>query len=292
MNIAKRKWVVAVGILSVILNTCLFIVKYGIGTAENSIAIKADAWHTLSDSFSSIVVIAGAWMSARGENKKHPYGYGRLEEITSIIVGVLLGFVGFEFIRESLSGLMNHQSLVYSRSAYIIMIVTIVVKEVLARVSIIIGRKQNSLSLVADGWHHRSDAISSAIVLVGLFAGAYFYGTDSVLGIAVSLMILYAAFGIIREASGRILGEPCPEELIGRVVDLSGEVTPEITDLHNFRLHSYGDYSEIVFHCRMPGSIHLKRAHDTVSILEKAIFESLSLRSTIHMECNPPNPGR
>jgi len=283
----KRNIIVSAGLLSVVLNFLLFIFKYRIGVLNQSIAIKADAWHTLSDSFSSLVLIGGAFIAGRAENKRHPYGYGRFEEITSIVIGVLLIMVSFNFVRDSIVNLIEGRDISYSLSSYVIMLVTIAVKEGLAQVSIRLGKKKNSLSLVADGWHHRSDAISSLIVLAGFFLAPLVPGIDSILGILVAAMILWAAIGIIRKASVRILGEACSEDIVDGIISLSNNVTPSITDLHDFHLHKYGDYEEIVFHCRLPGTTELERAHDLATRLESAVEQKFGMTATVHVETQP-----
>ena len=140
--------------ISIVVNLLLFALKYLIGIQNQSLAIKADAWHTLSDSFSSVIVIAGLWIAGRPKNKIHPYGFGRFEEITSIVVALMLGIVGFRFLQEAFYSFTsprteNH----YNLSSVLIMGVTIICKEAMAQLSIRVGRKEQSRSLLADGWH-------------------------------------------------------------------------------------------------------------------------------------------
>lgn len=182
------------GTISIALNTLLFGLKFWVGTKTFSIAIIADAWHTLSDSLTSLVVIIGFKVSSKPADKKHPYGHGRAEIISSVIIGTMLAIVGFNFLIASIQRFINQQSASYGNLAIIVFIISVIVKEGLAQFSIRAGKKINSQSLIADGWHHRSDALVSLMVLVGIFMGGYFWWVDSIMGIIVSLAIFYTTY--------------------------------------------------------------------------------------------------
>jgi len=276
----ERKYSVVT--ISLIVNLILFLFKYAIGIRNQSIAIKADAWHTLSDSISSLIVMGGIWISNRPGNEKHPYGFGRFEEMTSILVGAMLALIGYRFFKESLLCLLSPAAAVrYDLSSAVIMILTIILKEGLARLSIGIGKRRDSRALVADGWHHRSDALSSVIILIGIFLNSRLPRIDGVLGIIVAAMILYAAFEIIRDTVKSIMGETIPEKLRVRIEETAREITPEMGELHNFKYHRYGRHVEVSFHGYFPDDIKLKEAHDCVSRLERSLSD---IHCLIHPE--------
>ena len=271
--------------ISIVVNLLLFALKYLIGIQNQSLAIKADAWHTLSDSFSSVVVIVGLWIAGRPKNKNHPYGFGRFEEITCIVVALMLGIVGFRFLIEAFYSFTsplteNH----YNLSSVIIMGVTIICKEALAQLSIRVGRKEQSRSLLADGWHHRSDAISSVVILIGIWLNRHIPRIDSILGFIVAVMILYAAFEIIKDTAKSIMGETIPGELKQQIEQTAQKITPEIEELHNFQYHKYGRHVEISFHGYFHRDMKLKDAHDSVSRLETFLHEESNLHCLIHPE--------
>ncbi|GAI77757.1 unnamed protein product, partial [marine sediment metagenome] len=147
------------GIISIFLNTFLFGLKYWVGMKTFSIAIIADAWHTLSDSLTSLVVIIGFKISSKPADKEHPFGHGQAEIVSSIIIGTMLAIVGFNFLIASIQRFTNQQSAVYGTSAIIVFLISVIVKEGLAQFSIRAGKKIDARSLIADGWHHRSDAL-------------------------------------------------------------------------------------------------------------------------------------
>ena len=168
MLVDKSKIAVRAGWISILVNIVLFALKYWAGVSSGSVAIIADAWHTLSDSISSIIVIVAVWFSTRPADKDHPFGHGRAEMLAAIIIGVILAVVAFEFGMESIRRILNRDAADYGIVAIVVTAVSVLTKEGLARYALMAGKKSGSRSLKADAWHHRSDAISSAIILVGI----------------------------------------------------------------------------------------------------------------------------
>jgi cation diffusion facilitator family transporter len=258
--------------------------KYWVGITTASIAIIADAWHTLSDSFTSLVVLWGAKTAARPPDKEHPFGHGRIEVIASVIIGAILATVGLNFLIESIRRLVNQEPAVYKPLAIVVFAVSVVLKEALARFSIIGGRKTDSRSLIADGWHHRSDAIASALILVGILLGRHFWWIDGVLGIAVSLVIFWATFDILRISISTLIGERPDAELVRQLQNLVAETVDLDVDLHHLHLHQYGQHKELTFHISLPQDLKLQEAHRIAHTLETHIFERMGLETTIHMD--------
>ncbi|MFH1244975.1 MAG: cation diffusion facilitator family transporter [Candidatus Omnitrophota bacterium] len=277
-------WGYLEGIVSVIINTVLFVMKYGVGVATHSIAIIADAWHTLSDSLTSLVVIIGFKISAVKPDKQHPFGHGRAELVSAVIIATLLGVVGFGFLRESVNRFIRHETAVYSLAAFIIFIFSAGIKEWLARFSIALGRKINSQSLRADGWHHRSDAVASGLILLGMFANRYIWWVDSVMGIMVSLLIFYAAYDILRASVSTLMGEVPDEEFIALLKQAVGHNGISMGKIHHLHLHRYGEHVELTFHLKLPPEMPLLEAHSVADKLEKTIKKELNIEATIHIE--------
>jgi cation diffusion facilitator family transporter len=258
--------------------------KLWVGRAAGSVAMVADAWHTMSDTLTSLVVIAGFWLAARPTDREHPFGHGRAELIGALVIGTMLGLVGFNFLRESWRQLRDHQAVQFGLTAMIVFAVSVLVKEALAQFSIRAGRRVRSQALIADGWHHRSDAFASALIVIGALAGRYFWWVDGVLGILVSLLILYAAVEIVRGSASILMGERPDTELAGRIAGLVAEHTPAISNIHHLHVHRYGDHVEVTLHVTMPEALSLKEAHDLSSILEERIRDTLKVEPTIHLE--------
>ena len=272
------------GTVSIILNTLLFGLKYWVGMKTFSIAIIADAWHTLSDSLTSLVVIIGFKVSSKPADKKHPFGHGRAEIISSVIIGTLLAVVGVNFLIASIQRFINHQSASYGNLAIIVFIISVIVKEGLAQFSIRAGKKINSQSLIADGWHHRSDALVSLMVLVGIFMGGYFWWVDSIMGIIVSLVIFYTTYIILKESISTLIGEEPSEDLEAEIRKIVTNSVSHDVKLHHLHSHKYGDNKELTFHIRLAADMRLEDAHKITEELEKKIKEEMNIEATIHIE--------
>lgn len=279
----KRNLVLIEGWLSICGNTILFALKLWVGLITGSVALTADAWHTLTDSISSGIVIFSAWVSRKPPDEEHPFGHGRTDLVSSVIIGVLLLMIGFEFIIKAVEQLKSGDSVHYGLLAIIVTIVSIVTKELMAQFAFWGARKTKNPILKADGWHHRTDALSSVVVLIGILCGSFFWWIDGVLGILVALMIFYASFEILRDSINRLIGEIPDTDLLQSVhtiiEDLQLDVQP-----HHFHLHRYGDHIELTFHIIIDPDLSLKQAHDRANRIEKELREQLDIEATIHME--------
>ena len=272
------------GLVSVILNLLLFVLKYYACIASASLALIADAWHTLSDSLTSLVVILGIKLSSKKPDKEHPFGHGRWEQISALIIAILLALIGVEFMKDAIAKLRGHEAADFGWLAYLATVASIVLKEGLARYAFYIARKTGNAAVKADGWHHRSDALSSLMVLAGLFLSPYFWWIDSVLGMLISFMLFYAAYGIIREAVNKILGEEPSEEVIGKVEQIVKAEMGNVAYPHHYHIHHYGDHIEFTFHIKVPGEETVEEAHRKATLIEMQIKTELKIDATIHIE--------
>lgn len=284
MNLDKKKAGYREGIVSIIINVCLFGLKYWAGIVSGSIALIADAWHTLSDSMSSVIVIVGVKLSAKKADKEHPFGHGRWEHIASIFIGVLLGIIAYDFLRESISQIKMNKSANFGTLAVVVTVISIVLKEALARYAFFLGRKTNNSSIKADGWHHRTDALSSVIILIGIAFKNKFWWIDSVLGIIVSIMLFYAAYEILKESIDKIIGENPSAELIDKIKGIISELHG--TDLvpHHFHIHNYISQKELSFHIKLNKNVSIEKGHSIATSIEEKIYAELGIQATIHIE--------
>ncbi len=272
------------GWLSIVVNFILFGLKYWAGIVTGSVAIIADAWHTLSDSITSVIVIVGTKASQKPADKEHPFGHGRAEIIAAVIIGVLVAVIGFEFVLESIQKLKGGEATQFGIIALIVTIVSILTKEAMAQFAFWAGRKTNSRSLKADGVHHRSDALSSIIILAGIFFGPYFWWMDGVLGLIVAALLFYAAYDILKDAISTLLGEEANEGLTQQIREISNKCCSNELNMHHFHLHHYGNHQELTFHIKLDGGMKLEEAHEIATKLENEIKNNLNITATIHME--------
>jgi cation diffusion facilitator family transporter len=272
------------GWVSIVVNIFLFILKYWAGIVTGSVAILADAWHTLSDSLSSVIVIIGAKVSAKPPDKEHPYGHGRAELVAAILIAALLGFVGYEFISDSIRKLIDKQEVVFGTLAFVATITSIILKEGLAQYAFWLYRKTGLTTLKADAVHHRTDAISSGLILIGILLGKYFWWIDGVMGIVVSIMILIAAYQILKEAVSPILGEAPDPAITRKLNQAATKVTSRDLHIHHVHLHTYGNHIELTFHINLPKEMSVEESHNLTEMLEKQIQIELNMVATIHVE--------
>ena len=282
----KSKIALRAGWISILVNIILFVLKYWAGIASGSVAIIADAWHTLSDSVTSIIVIVGAKASNKPPDKEHPFGHGRAEIIGSVIIGVLLAVVGFDFIIESIHKLKGGESTQFGTIALVVTILSILLKEGMAQYAFWAARKTNSKSLKADGWHHRSDAFSSVVILIGIFLGPYFWWVDGVMGIIIAFLLFYGTYEILKDAIGTLLGQDADIELVEEVKKMALQCCKSDLNMHHFHLHHYGNHQELTLHIKLDGKLSLEESHEIASNLEQKIKENLNITATIHMEPN------
>lgn len=285
MDDQKTRFSYTEGWLSIGINIVLFILKYTVGIFSSSIAITADAWHSLSDSITSIIIILSTKISKKPPDKEHPFGHERINLIASIIIGVLLFTVAFNFFESSIKRLISRQGATYGIWAILVMIISILAKEGLARYALFTFRKTGLEMLKADAWHHRSDALSSLIVLIGIFLGKFFWWIDGILGITISIVIMYAAYEVFKESIGPILGEPPDERLIKHVKRICNEAS-DIGNLyaHHFHIHNYGTHKELTFHLMFPKNMSIESCHRIATDIEKRIKKELNIETTIHLE--------
>jgi len=280
----KKKAAYLEGSVSIIANLALFALKYWAGIVSGSIALMADAWHTMSDSISSVVVILGAKLASKKPDKDHPFGHGRWELISSIVIAIILVLIAVGFIRDSVAQLKIRESANFGTLALVVTIVSIVVKELMAQFAFFLGKKSGNSAVKADGWHHRTDALSSLIILIGILVKDYFWWIDGVLGIAVSLMLMYAAYEILMEAVNKILGEVPGKELIREIESLIRTLYKYELYPHHFHIHNYISSKELTFHIKLENRISVEEGHAIATAIEDLLDEKLALKTTIHVE--------
>ena len=283
-NRSPEMYALMEGRVSLVFNILLFGVKLWAGMVSASAALIADAWHTLSDSISSLVIIVGIRVSKKKPDKEHPFGHGRAELIASLVVGLLLAFIAVDFFIEGIHRLQEHTEAQYGAVAIIVTSASIIIKGLMAQYAFWGHRKTGFLSLKADAWHHRSDAISSLIILAGIFVGNYMWWIDGVLTLLVSVMIGWVAGQIIWRGVQPLLGESPDTELLEYLSQTCDNMMEMKTNVHHVHLHRYGTHSELTFHLELPGTFTLKEAHDRVTEIEQAILKEKSIDATIHIE--------
>ena len=280
----NKKYNLRAGWYSIFGNILLSAIKYWAGISTGSLALVADAWHSISDVVTSAVVLIGGKISRKPADDDHPFGHGRAEHIAAIIIGVVLAIVAFDFVISGIDKFGDREHTYYSTFAWIAIIISIVLNELMTQYSFWAGKKIKSTMLIADGWHHRTDALSSLIVLIGIALGSSFWWTDAVLSIIVALMIGYASYEILNKEITSLLGESPSDELLVSIREKTQQNFDIPLYLHHIHVHNYGKHTEMSCHIKLPAKMSLEEAHEICSKIENIIKSEFGFITTVHPE--------
>lgn len=273
------------GIVGIIINLLLFLIKLSVGLLVNSIAVIADAVNNLSDVGASMVTIFGFKLSSKPADKEHPFGHGRIEYISGLIVAFLVLMVGFEFIRTSIDRIKNPVPVQFAWIPFILLLVSILFKIWLSKFYKTVGDRINSSALKASSVDSLSDVVSSSTVVVSLLISKFTtLPIDGYIGVIVSLVILYAGYNLIKDTLDPLLGVAPDEELVKDIhrMLLSYE---HIDGTHDLMVHNYGPGRIIAsIHAEIPEDISVVTAHEVVDRAEKEISAELDIHLLIHMD--------
>lgn len=284
MGQSSSKYAFIEGSVSIVINVILFGLKLWAGIVSGSLALIADAWHTLSDSASSIMLIVGERVAQKPPDHEHPFGHGRAQIITALFIGFLLAFVAVEFSIKGVNLFLEPKSANFGRLAIIVTIVSILLKEALAQMAFYYARKSGNPALKADGWHHRGDALSSVAVLIGIFLSDYWWGVDALLSLIIAGMLFYASFSIFREGIHTLLGEKPDKKQEKRLNQICADVFGDNMNLHHVHIHRYGHHYEVTFHVELRSDKTLAQVHDLMERAESRIRDEMDMEATIHPE--------
>jgi cation diffusion facilitator family transporter len=275
--------------VSIIGNTALALLKLLLGLMTNSIALMADAFHTASDVLTSAIVMIGFWTAKKPADTEHPYGHGRIEPIATLVISLLLIWVGVEFAHASYIRLREPHIVKWSAVAFGLMIFSAVAKEWMARFALAIAKLIQSDMLKGDAWHHRSDAVASALVALSMIAT--YLGSkriDSYFGIGVAGLIIYTGLDLLRSMVSVLVGRKPSQDLINRIARI-GLSVEGVHQVHDINVHEYGDHKVISLHVRIPGEMDTARSHHLARLVEKTISESLNASVVVHVDPMDPS---
>lgn len=292
-NATERK-IYRVTLLGSLANFLLLLMKFIAGIVGNSAAMIADAVHSLSDFVTDVVVIVFVRFSNKPKDEFYDYGYGKYETLATAIIGVLLFIVGFGILWNGIESI--HRFVTTGEAAqpgmlaFIMAIVSIVVKEALYRITASVGRLVKSRVVIANAWHHRSDALSSIGTAVGI-GGAVFLGDgwqilDPVAAVIVSFFIMKVALQLLIPSFGELLEKSLPADVEKKIVSIILS-SPGVTEPHHLRTRRIGNYYAIEVHLRMDGDTPLRKAHDTASEIERKIRACFGEKTLINIHLEP-----
>ncbi len=249
-----------------------------VGILIGSLSLIADAIHSLSDMATSLILIISFHWGQKPSDEEHPFGHGRLEQIGALVMAVLIGVTGFELIKSGIDRIIDPLEVQPSNLAIVFLLLTIIIKEILGRISNYYGLKIQSISLEADAWHHRTDALSSLIVIAAIIASQTgLLMADGIGGIIIGLFIIYIGVDITRKTSFQLMGTRPTQELFEEIETLALQVD-HVHAIHDIISHEYGAQKVISFHLEVPNYLRLSEAHTIAEEVEARIGENCKFR--------------
>ncbi|MBR3599016.1 MAG: cation transporter [Lachnospiraceae bacterium] len=288
-NVKNTRVREAYGVLSswvgIICNILLFIAKFVIGTLANSISIVSDGFNNLSDCASCVVTMFGYKMAAKPADKDHPFGHGRMEYLTSLIIAMVIVVVGVELFTGSVDKILNPEDIKFSIVALVALIISILIKLWMGLFNRKLGRAVESSVMLATSKDSLNDVLATAATLFALVASLFTDAPlDGVMGIIVSVMILLSGFGIIKETVDELLGQPASPEMVEELKLLVDECSCSL-GMHDLIIHSYGPGNLIgSVHIEVDGKGNIMDIHDAIDELERNIYDEMGIRMTVHMD--------
>ena len=272
-------------IFGIFLNVVLAVAKMIAGSLSGSVAITADAVNNLSDAGSSVISLIGFRMSGKKADRDHPFGHGRMEYISGVIVSVIIILMGIELLKNSIYKIISPTPPTASVATVIILVFSVCVKLYMAFYNGSIGKKIGSSSLLAVKYDSLSDSVATSVVLISTLVGAYTdINIDGLAGAAVSLFVVWAGIKSMKETITPLLGQPADEKLTEKVTEIV-MAHPVSHGIHDLVIHDYGvGRLMISLHVEVDGTGDIYKLHDAIDNIENELAEKLSCEAVIHMD--------
>ena len=273
------------GIVGIFSNLFLFVIKFMIGTIVHSVSIQADGVNNLTDAGSNIISILSFHLANKPADKDHPFGHERTETIASLFVGILILVLGFETAKESISKVIHPGSIDFRIASVIILLISIIVKFWMYAYNKKLSKTYDSSLLEATALDSISDVCGTTAVLVStLLSPVLHFNLDGYMGIVVSGIILYGAYGLLRDMINSLIGEAPDPELVHNIVDMI-MAHPAILGVHDMMLHNYGPNKIFASaHVEVDSSKDIFETHDHIDNIEREVKENMNIDLVLHMD--------
>lgn len=281
----RKAYGILCGGVGIFLNLCLFAGKFFAGIISNSIAITADALNNLSDAGSSLITLIGFQMAGQKPDIDHPFGHGRIEYISGLLVSVAIILMGFELVKSSVEKIFHPEATSFDPVVIGILIVSICVKVYMALYNTAVSKKIESAAMKATATDSLGDSLATMVVLIStLICKFTSVNIDGYCGVAVGLFILYAGYSAAKDTISPLLGQPPKKELIERIESLV-TAHPEILGIHDLIVHDYGPGRVMVsLHAEVDSTGNIMEIHDLIDNIEKELSHQCHCEAVIHMD--------
>ena len=273
------------GIVGILINVLLFIIKLSVGLLVSSIAIIADAFNNLSDAASSLITILGFKLSSKPADREHPFGHGRIEYLSALIVAFMVMLVGVQFIKSSFERIINPTPVTFELVPFILLFVSIFLKIWLSRFNKYVGEKINSAALKASSVDALGDVFTSTCVAISFLAANFTtFPVDGYIGMIVALFIVYSGFSLVKDTISPLLGEAPDPELVNSIKEMVASYD-NILGTHDLIIHNYGPGKCMAsIHAEIPSDICVVAIHEIIDKAEREISTALKIYLVIHID--------
>lgn len=272
-------------ITGIVCNIFLFILKYALGVISGSVSVISDAFNNLSDSGSCFITLIGYKMAAKPADKDHPFGHGRLEYIFSMLIAAIVIVVGIELFGTSVDKIRNPQEIRFDWVVLAALAASVFVKLWLFYFNRVLGRKIQSSVMLATAQDSVNDTIATSAAIVALASSSFTdFPIDGLMGCLVSIFVMHAGYGIIKDTVDELIGKPADPKVIAKLKEIldASEIT---LGYHDILIHSYGP--GVTFgsvHVEVDSRGNIMEIHEKIDQLERQVYCSLKVLLTIHMD--------
>ena len=273
------------GAVGIFLNVLLFTGKFIAGTFSHSIAITADAFNNLSDAGSSLITLIGFRMAGQKPDPDHPFGHGRIEYLSGLIVAMAIILMAFELMRDSVNKIIHPEATQFNMLIIVILIVSILVKVYMSVYNRSVGNKINSAAMKATATDSLSDTCATTVVLICTLL-SHFTGKniDGICGLAVGTFIIYAGFRAAKDTVDPLLGQAPDPEFVRQIEEIALS-NDTVLGMHDLVVHNYGPGRVMIsFHAEVPAGGDILVLHDIIDNIERELREKLNCDAVIHMD--------
>ncbi len=284
-NDVRNKYGILSSVTGIVINVVLFIIKAIASVLTSSISIAADAFNNLSDAGSSIITFIGFRLAGKPADHDHPFGHGRAEYICSMFVSILILFMGFELAKSSISKIISPQSTNLDAVSILILVISLLAKAWMYFFNKKVGKTINSTTIIATARDCVSDVFATCAILISLFMEKMLeIKIDGIVGLLVSVFILYTGIQTIKESLTPLLGTLPDSKLVDDIKQTIMSHS-EISGIHDMIIHNYGPNRYMMsVHAEVPCDCDILKIHDTIDIIEREILSKFNCNAVIHMD--------
>lgn len=276
---------VLASVVGIFCNVILFIAKFLIGTMSHSVSIIADGFNNLSDAGSSIISFAGIKMASKPADEEHPFGHGRMEYVTALVVAFLVIDIGLSFLKDSIGKIRNPEEIQFHVISVVVLLLSIAVKLWLGFFNKKLGTKINSQVMMASAADAMGDVLATSATIVSILVFHFLnINIDSFVGIGVSLVVMKAGIGIAKDTLEPLLGEAVPKEICEQITKFV-ESYDGIQGTHDLIVHNYGPGRSMAsVHAEVPNDVNIEVSHEIIDKIERDAVKELGMFLVIHMD--------